>query len=265
MTDEKNTVIDLSFTKDPQWIAEREKLWGPLEEILKPEIRRKELEAVRKYFFTGEQTKEYPLRDGERVGYFPLQTAEGWDYAYRDLVSLQDVFRQELEMWIFNQSSTRTPEQDLAYWDYFFGPTFEPIVRSRVPVGRAGKIVEVKLNSMRVLGAILAGFVNWVNGSYGNRPKWVERKDYLSSLFPYISNDCFTETNVSRDEWRVGMLMDSLMKLATSFNPKTPVTDPEQNREKFLEWFADSLNRGDGIPDCVKERWQKIKAGEEVE
>ena len=46
MTDEKNTVIDLSFTKDPQWIAEREKMWGPLEEILKPEIRRKELGPV---------------------------------------------------------------------------------------------------------------------------------------------------------------------------------------------------------------------------
>ena len=199
------------------------------------------------------------------MGYFPLQTAEGWDYAYRDLVSLQDVFRQELEMWIFNQSSTRTPEQELAYWDYFFGPTFEPIVRSRVPVGRAGKIVEVKLNPMRVLGDILAGLVVWVDeGAFGTQPKWVSRKFYFKSLIDYIKQISFDADN-SSPEARVGRLISRLMKFSKNYTPKTPAVDPEQNREKFLEWFADSLNRSDGIPDCVKERWQKIKAGEEVE
>ncbi|MCB9236274.1 MAG: hypothetical protein H6581_31790 [Bacteroidia bacterium] len=258
-------MVDLSFTKDPDWIAEREKMWEPLAENLSEDMRKKEVEARKVYFFTGAQLENFPIADVGLLRFFPLQTPEGWDYVYEKLVRKPITFEEELNSWIFNQSSTRTPEQELAYWDYFFGPTFEPIVRSRVPVGRAGKIVEVKLSPIKVLGAILSGLSGWLRqGLYGNSPKWVSRKEFFHSLLPFVKPECFGESK-DRIELKVGTLLISLMEYCKNYSPDTPINDPEHNREKFLKWFADCLEAGEGIPECVKSRWADVKSGKDLE
>ena len=73
-------MLDLSFTNDPQWQAERERLWQGIEKDLKANFRRKELSDLKHYFFTGEAIGTYASDDAGKIGYFPVQTEEGWDY-----------------------------------------------------------------------------------------------------------------------------------------------------------------------------------------
>ena len=49
------TVIepDLSFTQNPEWIAEREECWKPIEEDLKSVNRKSKVALFKQLFFTG--------------------------------------------------------------------------------------------------------------------------------------------------------------------------------------------------------------------
>ncbi len=54
-------MLDLSFTNDPQWQAERERLWQGIEKDLKANFRRKELNVIKHYFFSGELLEGYTI------------------------------------------------------------------------------------------------------------------------------------------------------------------------------------------------------------
>ena len=47
-------MLDLSFTNDPQWQAERERLWQGIEKDLKANFRRKELNVILNIIFSRE-------------------------------------------------------------------------------------------------------------------------------------------------------------------------------------------------------------------
>ena len=60
-------MLDLSFTNDPQWQAERERLWQGIEKDLKANFRRKELSDLKHYFFTGEAIGTYASDDAGKI------------------------------------------------------------------------------------------------------------------------------------------------------------------------------------------------------
>ena len=67
-------------------------------------------------------------------------------------------------------------------WDYFLTETFEPEIKSRVPVGREKEIVSITLDPFHVLSMIqanISGFLGY--GACGDWPKWLERPDYCKA------------------------------------------------------------------------------------
>ena len=85
---------DLSFTKHPAWIAEREIHWKPIEEFLKENNRKKTIEQLRKLFFTGEIENAEDIREGFALLYYPLQTAEAWDCLFQDARILPKCYKE---------------------------------------------------------------------------------------------------------------------------------------------------------------------------
>ena len=69
-------MLDLSFTNDPQWQAERERLWQGIEKDLKANFRRKELNVILNITFsTGELLEHTPSeRCVNASATFQLQT-----------------------------------------------------------------------------------------------------------------------------------------------------------------------------------------------
>ena len=58
-------MLDLSFTKDPEWRRQREEQWAKERDFLKDEFKKKELEVYQRYFIDGELTtyKDFTVND----------------------------------------------------------------------------------------------------------------------------------------------------------------------------------------------------------
>ncbi len=181
-------MLDLSFTNDPQWQAERERLWQGIEKDLKANFRRKELNVIKHYFFSGELLEGYTISDGARFSYFPLQTNDAWDYILEEKLRSSASFEEILfDNFRDYSMEPHIAPYELMVWDYFLTETFEPEVKSRVPVGIKNEIVTITLDPLEVLSMIQAqihGFLE--NGSCGNWPKWLKRDTYYWSLWQYI-------------------------------------------------------------------------------
>ena len=68
--------IDLGFTKDPEWIKQREVLWELWREEIKSLSTKKELNEYRHYFMTGEELPNVDMSDEALFDSFPLQEAD---------------------------------------------------------------------------------------------------------------------------------------------------------------------------------------------
>ena len=254
-------MVDLSFVKNPEWIAERKKCWQPIEEGLSDTFRKKEIEVIKHYFFTGELLDGFDIGDGALLGYFPLATPDGWDYVFQNLVNDPGSYERELYLFIGPNERVFTDEQQLAMWDYFLGEEYTPVVKSRVPVGASAEFVEFELSYLRVAGDILAAIATWLRmGSYGPEPKWVARKKYFYSLLACMPENCLTSPEPNSDEGRVNFLLCFIMECALNYKPKKRVKDPHKNREKFLEEFRGKLEADSTMPDCLKAKWAEVKA-----
>lgn len=67
-------MIDLSFTKDPQWIEERQKKWDLIKEDYCDGLSKKQREQVYQYFMFGTPPKKYRIFTLQNILlYFPCR------------------------------------------------------------------------------------------------------------------------------------------------------------------------------------------------
>jgi hypothetical protein len=156
-------MLDLSFTKDPEWRRQREAEWKNIENFMKDEFTKKELEVERRYFMDGELTthKKYTVNDVAKILYYPLKTPDAWEYIMQNLMEGR-IYPQEPEGYNrFLQgmlitvsqrmdNSAWTHEEQCTLFSWLLGDTFERELTTKVPIGpRQRRPVHI-LNPTRV-------------------------------------------------------------------------------------------------------------------
>lgn len=185
-------MIDLSITKNPEWLESRQAIWDSLEEDFKEGLKKRELLELKEYCFTGIFSGQREFSDRAYFKWFPLQTPEGWDYVFENLVNKQKVFEDSFYATLGDLTgSGLTSEQELAMWDYFAGEVFQPVVTSRAPIGKQKKVVSFQVDC-ETIAAKFSGFLDsWLSGLYGNDPKWKKRIGYFITFMESLSDDFF--------------------------------------------------------------------------
>lgn len=233
--------IDLSFTKDPEWIKQREVLWEPRGKDLKSNFSKKEIADIKQYFMTGIVGNTYQ-EDAGKLGYFPVQSPEGWDYVLENMIGKPEFFRSSINQTFQDRSDVLfMAPYELAKWDYFLGETFEPTITSRVPI--AGEKVTLELDPHDVFCRIIVEIVVFIErGTGGDNPKWLQRIDYFWSLFPLLSDDCFIDKGRRSKSTKSIVLLKYVLPHIVKFQPEVNFDDPNQTRPKFLKMMEEKLD-----------------------
>lgn len=253
-------MIDLSITKDSDWIKSREVVWSSLEEDFKEGLRKKELQELKTYFFSGVFPGQRDFADRAYFKWFPLQTAEGWDYVFEYLVKHEKVFEDSFYAALGDLTGSGLfPEQELAMWDYFAGDKFRQEVTSRVPVGKEGKMVSFSVDREKI-GSLVCGSVNsWLKGGYSNNPKWIKRSDYYFSFIENLKDEEFIPNDRGSPVSNGAYFVKALMSHMYSFNPAQNMDEEGiKVRIEFLQSARARLAKMD-MPPRMKDLWKQFE------
>ena len=256
-------MLDLSFTKDADWIANREKLWEPLEKSLKKNLRKKEMQDVRHFFFTGELVGTYK-KGSSTFSYFPLQAKVGWDYVVENFFIDNSDYKNALDWTLQGAYWEYEVVSQKERWDYFFGETFREIIESNVPIANIGEKVVITLDPFGVYTMISAKLSYYIeHGHYGEQPIWLKGINYYWSLWPYISDECFELEDLGRngDAADTAYFAKRLLEQVVCFQPRKNFPDPNQTRPKFLALLAEKMDEMyDDLCPRLQQLWDETKA-----
>ena len=203
---------DLTFTNDPEWKEKRLAVWRENEADLKSEFRKKDLKSIEHYLMTGDQVENYRLSDKALLGYFPLCTAEGWDYVYQSLVKKPDLFEYEFYYSTHgNKNMQATHQEKLRYFDYYHPEVFSPVIKSRVPI--CGEYVEINVDSLKLFDFMAAKLTQMIEKDRFSICFY--RKEYFFSTLLTANFD-----GDDRESQSACNLLKRLMKNACIFQPK---------------------------------------------
>ena len=94
------------------------------------------------YFSAGEIASDFKdagKGDGNTslLEWFPLVDVEGWDYVLSELTPRADIYQYEFYRSILGPAhGTSGIDSKSRYFDYYHPSEFQPLLRSRVPVGK---------------------------------------------------------------------------------------------------------------------------------
>ncbi|ACE83939.1 hypothetical protein [Cellvibrio japonicus] len=259
-------MIDLSITKDPEWIKRREALWKPIGESLSEGLRKKEVEKVHHYFMTGTLRDGEEMSDGAKFYWFPIQTPEAWDYIFEHMFDTKEAASEFEKIFYFqfgDMSGRALDEsQELAMWDYFAGEIFRPVIASRVPVGKEKKIVGFDIDYGKIAAKFSLGIKGWLSGLYANEPKWITKINYFSSYLEQLPDNVFEKDDEGEFIHRAAKIIKSMFKSIIDCQSQVGSLDGDalEARMKFLTNFPmvlDSLV----VSNEIKELWQEAKKG----
>lgn len=262
--------IDLSFTKDPVWIENRTLIWKPIEKNLSTDFSEKEILDVAQYFYTGNPGESYLLDDSGKFEYFPLQGRDAWDYILSNIVPKSSVFEDLVKGTLQDRSNEKffphMAPYELERWDYFFGDEFEPVVKSRVPVGNEQKLVSLNLDLCDVfcrMSPLYLGFLE--RGKGGDDPKWIKRSKYYWSMFPYLKNDFFN-ADEGTDEADSIYFVRRLFSCIVNIKIKKPYEDPNRTRTKFISEMEEEVEgMYSSLCSGIQKLWDEAKSQKKLE
>jgi hypothetical protein len=255
-------MIDLSITKNPDWIKQREEAWKKVYAYKKEDTRKSKLAVIKRYFMTGETTDGDPFEGN--LNWFPLQNPEGWDYYFQFGTSEAQQYEREFYDQ-FNDLSHHglSPEEELAMWDYFAGDTFKPVVTSRVPVGREAKVVSFTVKLDTLTSHIGCYLYQWIVGEYGTHPKISKRINYFLTSLQFFSNTAFIEKREDgypRADEAIQILMIFETVCDPDYGSEFPLNEEGlQVRKEFIARLRTSLD-STSMPPAMKLLWEEKKA-----
>jgi len=123
-------MIDLSFTKDPQWIEERQKKWDLIKEDYCDGLSKKQREQVYQYFMFGTPPKKISdFYFTEYFTLFPLQTIEAHRFIAANYFAPNEWTEREWGSFINSVLLTESEEvgkqEKLVHFTHYFGNVYE--------------------------------------------------------------------------------------------------------------------------------------------
>lgn len=257
-------MIDLSVTKDPDWIKKREEMWVPISKMLSEDLRKNELDKVHHYFMTGTLRPGEAMSDGAKFSWFPIQAPDAWDYLFQYVIKDPKEFQHRF-YFSFEDISHRAlnPDEELAMWDYFAGEKFSPVVTSRVPVGEAKEFVSLEIDKRNVNSKFGLFFKNWAGGFVvSNEPKHIHRIHYWLDMLETVANEVFVEKGSDGDpSSKLGFSISLAFQRVCRPEYATQAPLSEESISIRKQFFAELRDKLDNLemPSEMKTIWESTK------
>lgn len=262
--------MDMSFTKDPQWICEREALWETLlkETSLAEELSERRLKIVRHYFMTGELQNGASMRIDDQLFFFPAPTLEGFEHVFRHNISGPPTDEQINDIVQFFRSEVRElPEASedtaLEVFKFVFGNAYQPEWKLPFVIGEENEKRCVKLDPHAAFSSG-ATLVNWLQFPDHPPSMWLHLMDYWFSLFPHLNPIVFQIGKRSRQgvpgiSLRLihGKIKDFLGICAHQLDCTNGAPEGQERRD-FMRDIYDRMEALDGPAELLR-LWQKVK------
>ncbi|WP_444928134.1 hypothetical protein ACJJI4_11325 [Microbulbifer sp. TRSA002] len=250
---------DLEFTKDSEWNNQRERYWKPLETDLKENNRSAKVAQFKQLYMTGTCDDIPTLRNAERSGaiviYYPLQTAEGWDFAFQNEYLKPDLFKKFFYDSLENTYINWMPSEEvqLRFFDYFHPEIYQHVVKSRVPIGRDQKIIELEVDLCDLLGRQLSNLIMYVNDDYYTPV--IDRRAYFFSCLDKVGD---VGPHAEEPAPKCGRIIKRLLKARVQLLGQK-VGEKEDKKLEFLdELYSHIANKP--VDPSIKKIWQEVVA-----
>lgn len=279
--------IDLSFTTEPSWRAQREVLWEKIEDNLKDKYTRKELAMVKGYYFDGilDEKGVGVIYDARKVLFFPLRTPEGWNYVMQHHMKGHTDF-DELEKArngydsILNSLLTYSMREigrdwefaeQCALFDWLVGEHYQEVITSPVPIGPQEQVTHLNLTPDKLYSRAVCGLASWLKTTDEdkyryNLPVWIDRLNYLFELVPMVDERVFDiklhqssarKKSGGRVDWDQECLQE-IFQFMKNF-PQLDIPEEELiKRRTFLSDFHQCLEALDLKPGQLQQQLDKL-------
>ncbi|WP_406611197.1 hypothetical protein [Agarivorans sp. JK6] len=195
---------------NPQWQAERQRLWDIHLESYYAGFKRSEAKAVKHYYFTGELAPKhfgqvavenllalYPLINPQSISYLlmVLPTLGIKDLVKRPLEICSDDIQRFADSLMLDYSpfapkphQSQSIEQRLAVVDWLLGDEFAPQRRVENVIDPKHPGWQLSIEPLNMCRDILGNIVSWMHCAKFNHcpPLWLKRLDYLVSAFKLL-------------------------------------------------------------------------------
>ncbi|WP_445364008.1 hypothetical protein ACJJIQ_05930 [Microbulbifer sp. ANSA003] len=248
---------DLEFTKDSEWINQRERYWKPLEADLKENNRSAKVAQFKQLYLTGTCDDIPTLRNAERSGaiviYYPLQTAEGWDFAFQNEYLKPELFKKFFYDSLENTYKNWMPSEEvqLRFFDYFHPEIYQQVVKSRVPVGRDQKVVELDVDPYDLFDRMCGCIGSYLRKGYPTI--LMKRLDYFFSCLDALGD--LANSDSKSVEYCIYFIRRFLNNYF-EFNPKV-ILDDQSQQIAFLKRFYDHV-ANNPVDPSIKKIWQEV-------
>lgn len=188
--------IDLSITNSPEWVAEREKNWPIVEDMISEGFTRKQIARYKKYFMTGERPAKNEIATTSYVEFFPLLTIEGIEFVCKNYLT-SDIefhhFRSILSAFMLriNELVGLTDEERFALFDHIFGKTYDPERKFPFLIDDEAEYRPIPLSVVIQFQQIWTIFRRWFLDEHDTGLNTSRLIDYWFSLIPYIDPGLF--------------------------------------------------------------------------
>lgn len=266
-------MFDLSFTRNPEWIARRQEYWVALEKELSDGYSKSEVKQWMSYAKTGVVPKILKISPNALMELFPVFSLEGLNYCLKDLISENVTDEQFIRIQTFFYSDINCVynigyDEKLTWFSYVFGDFYDPnrIFPFQIGKEKVGRRMTVPPSHTFSVG--LDCLRSWFLNSEEQKPVWVERLGFLYSILPYLDIRIFRLGEKERKGeklpyyGRTDVIQAKLYRvfeccLRYAGVAADPVLDVE--RREFAKKFVARLEALDSWPEGLRELWESAK------
>jgi len=261
--------MDMSFTRDPDWIHRREALWK--ETVKKFDIGngspQERVERLHTYFLTGELVEGNPRDVRSRLFYFPAMNIEAVEHVLKhnmpdgvndnDITALKIFFAGGID----NVPGSRT-DAALEIFKHVFGETYSPDWTLPFQIGNEENFRTSELNP-NPLFAFGASIEQWWRYPQMGRSIWKHLQDYWFSLLDHVDPVLYRPGDKRSSPKGVhrrltqGQLKSLLGKCAHQIDPSNGAPEGEERRQ-YMRAFRERMEALTH-PDELLALWETVK------
>lgn len=267
--------MDMSFTKDPEWIAQRQALWKDCLESRswEEELSKKQLQGLHTYFMTGNLVPGAPKAIEERILFFPKVDTEGiqhvLNYNIPEGATDNDISALKL---FFSVGITDVPalsnEEAADIFRYVYGESYRsdwhlPFYINDETTCRRSLLDP---NHQFSCGVKTAG---WLKRGDVSQGMWYHLKDYWLSLLDHVDPVLFRLNDRSRRPPNVNIkLVPRIFRRLLGFCAHgidiSKGSDWGAERRQYMRDFRERMDGLDG-PQELLELWSNVKKADPSE
>ncbi|WP_411991972.1 hypothetical protein [Agarivorans sp. DSG3-1] len=197
-------------TNNPQWQAERQRLWDIHLEKSYSQFKRSDAKAIKHYYFTGELAPKhfgevsverlltlYPIISPQSISYLLMvlptlgikrPSKEPLEIRSDDIPRFADSLMRQFSSHAPEPHQSQSIEQRLAVVDWLLGDAFTPQRRVENVLDPNHPGWQLSIEPLNMCRDILGNVVSWMHCAEFNAcpPLWLKRLDYLVSAFKQL-------------------------------------------------------------------------------